>query len=155
MFLLSIVCALCILYVCVIIYLIFIFFLMTRRPPRSTRTDTLVPYTTLFRSVLCDDERAHRIARPRILFDHRPAGQRRRVLFGILPVMRGDRLIDTAQLDAPALAGVAAHGVAPAERVHAVAVVLPSHRLFSLAPPLHPVTPQHPLVTASPSRPLC
>src|SRR3546814_2770619 len=28
------------------------FFLMIRRPPRSTRTDTLVPYTTLFRSVL-------------------------------------------------------------------------------------------------------
>src|SRR3546814_3641319 len=27
------------------------FFLMTRRPPRSTRTDTLFPYTTLFRSV--------------------------------------------------------------------------------------------------------
>src|SRR3546814_1560532 len=25
---------------------------MFRRPPRSTRTDTLVPYTTLFRSVL-------------------------------------------------------------------------------------------------------
>src|SRR3546814_4361091 len=25
---------------------------MIRRPPRSTRTDTLVPYTTLFRSVL-------------------------------------------------------------------------------------------------------
>src|SRR3546814_11221537 len=24
---------------------------MTRRPPRSTRTDTLLPYTTLFRSV--------------------------------------------------------------------------------------------------------
>src|SRR3546814_4936245 len=29
----------------------FIFFLMIRRPPRSTRTDTLFPYTTLFRSV--------------------------------------------------------------------------------------------------------
>src|SRR3546814_17747351 len=28
-----------------------VFFLMIRRPPRSTRTDTLVPYTTLFRSV--------------------------------------------------------------------------------------------------------
>src|SRR3546814_8297395 len=27
-----------------------IFFLMIRRPPRSTRTDTLLPYTTLFRS---------------------------------------------------------------------------------------------------------
>src|SRR3546814_6519665 len=28
------------------------FFLMIRRPPRSTRTDTLFPYTTLFRSVI-------------------------------------------------------------------------------------------------------
>src|SRR3546814_1093726 len=28
------------------------FFLMIRRPPRSTRTDTLFPYTTLFRSGL-------------------------------------------------------------------------------------------------------
>src|SRR3546814_8157477 len=31
-------------------YLVFFFFLMIRRPPRSTRTDTLFPYTTLFRS---------------------------------------------------------------------------------------------------------
>src|SRR3546814_13190453 len=30
--------------------LVLFFFLMTRRPPRSTRTDTLFPYTTLFRS---------------------------------------------------------------------------------------------------------
>src|SRR3546814_16979117 len=29
----------------------YVFFLMRRRPPRSTRTDTLFPYTTLFRSV--------------------------------------------------------------------------------------------------------
>src|SRR3546814_12971955 len=28
----------------------FFFFLMIRRPPRFTRTDTLFPYTTLFRS---------------------------------------------------------------------------------------------------------
>src|SRR3546814_6752008 len=28
-----------------------LFFLMIRRPPRSTRTDTLFPYTTLFRSI--------------------------------------------------------------------------------------------------------
>src|SRR3546814_20684181 len=28
---------------------------MLRRPPRSTRTDTLFPYTTLFRSVLGDE----------------------------------------------------------------------------------------------------
>src|SRR3546814_4967471 len=31
----------------------FFFFLMIRRPPRSTRTDTLFPYTTLFRSPVC------------------------------------------------------------------------------------------------------
>src|SRR3546814_15005461 len=30
---------------------LFFFFLMIRRPPRSTRTDTLFPYTTLFRSM--------------------------------------------------------------------------------------------------------
>src|SRR3546814_10187958 len=29
----------------------FLFFLVMRRPPRSTRTATLVPYTTLFRSL--------------------------------------------------------------------------------------------------------
>src|SRR3546814_12241119 len=28
---------------------------MRRRPPRSTRTDTLFPYTTLFRSLLTQD----------------------------------------------------------------------------------------------------
>src|SRR3546814_5497018 len=31
-------------------FLLLFFFLMIRRPPRSTRTDTLFPYTTLFRS---------------------------------------------------------------------------------------------------------
>src|SRR3546814_19948781 len=34
----------------VYIILFFVFFLLKRRPPRSTRTDTLFPYTTLFRS---------------------------------------------------------------------------------------------------------
>src|SRR3546814_4306109 len=32
-----------------------IFCIMIRRPPRSTRTDTLFPYTTLFRSAGADD----------------------------------------------------------------------------------------------------
>src|SRR3546814_12401361 len=32
------------------------FILMIRRPTRSTRTDTLVPYTTLFRSTMMPDE---------------------------------------------------------------------------------------------------
>src|SRR3546814_14715681 len=31
-------------------FIFFFFFLMLPRPPRSTRTDTLFPYTTLFRS---------------------------------------------------------------------------------------------------------
>src|SRR3546814_11873540 len=31
---------------------------MIRRPPRSTRTDTLFPYTTLFRSILVQLEQA-------------------------------------------------------------------------------------------------
>src|SRR3546814_8396969 len=35
---------------CVVGCMCFFFFLMIRRPPRSTRTDTLFPYTTLFRS---------------------------------------------------------------------------------------------------------
>src|SRR3546814_19710540 len=34
----------------VLIFFCLFFFLMIRRPPRSTRTDTLFPYTTLFRS---------------------------------------------------------------------------------------------------------
>src|SRR3546814_20833956 len=40
-------------YFCLILLCVFffVFFLILRRPPRSTRTDTLVPYTTLFRSV--------------------------------------------------------------------------------------------------------
>src|SRR3546814_9619305 len=33
---------------------------MIRRPPRSTRTDTLFPYTTLFRSRLAQPQRMHR-----------------------------------------------------------------------------------------------
>src|SRR3546814_4864720 len=36
------------------------FFLMLRRPPRSTRTDTLFPYTTLFRSSDIPASSAHR-----------------------------------------------------------------------------------------------
>src|SRR3546814_10287810 len=37
------------------------FFLMIRRPPRSTRTDTLFPYTTLFRSGEAETQRGARL----------------------------------------------------------------------------------------------
>src|SRR3546814_2635846 len=45
----------------------FFFFLMIRRPPRSTRTDTLFPYTTLFRSnnapyLLCNAQKSRSTA---------------------------------------------------------------------------------------------
>src|SRR3546814_4925700 len=39
------------------LYRLVFFFLMIRRPPRSTRTDTLFPYTTLFRSVALERAR--------------------------------------------------------------------------------------------------
>src|SRR3546814_20112541 len=58
MFCYSLFCLLCIcdswyLYIFLLKHVIFLvfFFLMIRRPPRSTRTDTLFPYTTLFRSL--------------------------------------------------------------------------------------------------------
>src|SRR3546814_14672176 len=43
------------------IFLVF-FFLMIRRPPRSTRTDTLFPYTTLFRSTAGEAMLVRRLA---------------------------------------------------------------------------------------------
>src|SRR3546814_11113863 len=57
------------------------FFLMIRRPPRSTRTDTLVPYTTLFRSPhrpAADQQGERRAGDLRRDRDARPAEARRR-----------------------------------------------------------------------------
>src|SRR3546814_16094713 len=47
-----------------------VFFLMILRPPRSTRTDTLFPYTTLFRSFGTHHERSQ--SRPAPLARHLP-----------------------------------------------------------------------------------
>src|SRR3546814_9881689 len=63
------------------------FFLMLRRPPRSTRTDTLVPYTTLFRSATVGIG-ALEAVRKREAFDilreqrHRRDRSRREIPFG-------------------------------------------------------------------------
>src|SRR3546814_12568166 len=61
---------------------------MIRRPPRSTRTDTLLPYTTLFRS---SDETRLRVADP-----HRWDGLAAPYLYRILAEVRDakGRLID-------------------------------------------------------------
>src|SRR3546814_11696022 len=63
-----------------------LFFLIIRRPPRTTRNDTLFPYTTLFRSIyktdakvkelIPDDAHLHNwldMARKRIAFQGLPA----------------------------------------------------------------------------------
>src|SRR3546814_14427776 len=71
----------CSMYVDVLVFFMLFFFLMVRRPPISTRTDTLFPYTTLFRSAC---RRAAR-ARKGPLFSlvpgqwlHQAGGRRRR-----------------------------------------------------------------------------
>src|SRR3546814_12699444 len=72
------------------------FFLMIRRPPRSTRTDTLFPYTTLFRSrvgCLADFGAGHR------LIDTGHSFHSRR------PVARLDRIFASPDLE-PVEAGV-------------------------------------------------
>src|SRR3546814_14404522 len=51
----------------------YFFFLMIRRPPRSTRTDTPFPYTTLVRSS-CPPDHRHRACNDRMLPVHRRAG---------------------------------------------------------------------------------
>src|SRR3546814_19102791 len=53
---------------------------MIRRPPRSTRTDTLFPYTTLFRSRAGPD-------RPRRGIHH-PVGRRDQIMFWIADEFR-------------------------------------------------------------------
>src|SRR3546814_4851304 len=60
------------------ISLFYFFFLMIRRPPRSTRTDTLFPYTTLFRPLLNPTRStAHARRVPRSCDRSRPSRRRR------------------------------------------------------------------------------
>src|SRR3546814_15835946 len=61
-----------------VVVLCVFFFLMIRRPPRSTRTDTLFPYTTLFRSHIAALDRRdaqHRHARQAAMFVKGAAGR--------------------------------------------------------------------------------
>src|SRR3546814_18881026 len=74
------------------------FFLMIRRPPRSTRTDTLFPYTTLFRTPFCEwrchagQSPAH--PRPNLVAPvciSTPQGQLTRLLFAPSRTVMGGR----------------------------------------------------------------
>src|SRR3546814_4665669 len=67
---------------------------MIRRPPRSTRTDTLVPYTTLFRSLCAEAQ---------------PPNSLRAVYLDRLAVRLRDDLHDSQRTRAHHPAGVLAH----------------------------------------------
>src|SRR3546814_15857055 len=88
---------------------------MIRRPPRSTRTDTLFPYTTLFRSADGDENEADRGHRRR---RHRQGGRAggparprggggalrprpsfRRVRVRVVRLLRGARADDAGRLE--------------------------------------------------------
>src|SRR3546814_11402726 len=69
---------------------------MIRRPPRSTRTDTLFPYTTLFRSAKgCADlaELVSTLSRPRVLWLMVPAAVVDGVLESLLPLLDKDDIV--------------------------------------------------------------
>src|SRR3546814_15906242 len=65
-----------------LLHFFFFFFLMIRRPPRSTRTDTLFPYTTLFRSGYMQDSMNARLMKMPV------TGNGRRESYAHLPMPR-------------------------------------------------------------------
>src|SRR3546814_3776017 len=104
------------------------FFLMIRRPPRSTRTDTLFPYTTLFRSHP-RSRHGRRILRPHRRHACRPYRRK-----------RADRR--TLRPSAPPL-------YRQADRRHAAA------RRVADGPRRHPRQPARPAAGRNPALPLC
>src|SRR3546814_591656 len=108
------------------IYMLF-FFLMIRRPPRSTRTDTLFPYTTLFRSeghagepaAGVDEGFGHAEIEDRDAFVHRVLLLPRAGLH--LVEAGAHQHLDVAAAE-PARGAAAVHrGIAAAEHQHALA----------------------------------
>src|SRR3546814_4684476 len=78
---------------------------MIRRPPRSTRTDTLCPYTTLFRSLcgkhvdLSQIEDEHNMPRGRrVTYSVAPAGARRNCIYVITCTFSGGRAHQPRQM---------------------------------------------------------
>src|SRR3546814_6281139 len=61
---------------------------MRRRPPRSTRTDTLFPYTTLFRSRQIEEIR-HRLKIGRALFEEVEFDRKMRLGRGFVALFTG------------------------------------------------------------------
>src|SRR3546814_12313499 len=78
------------------VYFCVLFFLMIRRPPRSTRTDTLFPYTTLFRSSAFEPDGGRRGRE--MLLDDLARGARRKGIAATRKIGAGHRLRDRAPL---------------------------------------------------------
>src|SRR3546814_18358884 len=72
---------------------------MIRRPPRSTRTDTLFPYTTLFRS-------ADRIVYHQLRVEWTAGPKETNGAYGIYPVESSDVLIDRVYVRGASDAGI-------------------------------------------------
>src|SRR3546814_13903338 len=85
------------------------FFLMIRRPPRSTRTDTLFPYTTLFRSGA-----GHHVQIIEIIAMRRCDRVIAARHHHHLAVADGDRLVEIARVGLDALEGEPLWGTEPA-----------------------------------------
>src|SRR3546814_5805637 len=84
----------------VFFFFCFFFFLMVRRPPRSTRTDTLFPYTTLFRSSAKGDsgcDRPRRRGRRKLFDDQSLFESLHQSTFGIRFFLRECTLVGVRQ----------------------------------------------------------
>src|SRR3546814_7156346 len=89
---------------------------MLRRPPRSTRTDTLFPYTTLFRSRVL--RRQRRKATALALKVERSLGKRAGFVVGQLVLFRVDDCLNLQQRLRVHRLGE--HGIGRAERIDSV-----------------------------------
>src|SRR3546814_7259224 len=121
---------------------VLVFFLMIRRPPRSTRTDTLFPYTTLFRSWV-DSQLSH--ADPNRIsatYNHAEYVEQRRQIgraHVCTPVTNAHLvcrlLLEKKKTHTP--------GPQPTLPVHPQSEVTTCHRILQLPKPLqsHPIRP--------------
>src|SRR3546814_2229061 len=122
-------------YILVVLYLLF-FFLMLRRPPRSTRTDTLFPYTTLFRALA-----------PRVLITNTPLFHTRNLQGEVhsvskQPTANGDaaKLSARAPADASASDAASTPKTAPVPKTPAAPQPAPAPK--TAAPPPSTAPPQ-------------
>src|SRR3546814_17052490 len=137
--------------VCALCWQFFVFFfLRLRRPPRSTRTDTVFPYTTLFRS-------RRGGARPRLgRLSHRPPPGRCQALLRLPPRPGPPRLPERrgahrARRPHRCRGGPAPVGARRGCLLHDAVVRRPRPRVTPRRPPLP--SPTHPPHTHPPRRP--